>query len=256
MRESLGAEGTTMKSFVGKAALITGASQGIGKAIAAALDKQGAQLVLAGRSIQRLEAAASEITSNDDVKPMLLAADLAHPPEVDKLARQVQGRFDMLHVLVHCAAAYRREPWEGTTQAALHSVFETNLFAPAALTCQLLPKIRRARGDIVFVNSSVVRGSGAGTGAYAASKHALRSLADSLRAEVSSDGIRVLSVYPGRAATPLQAAIHGMEGSEYTPAELLQPSDVAQAVLSSLLLPVKAELTDLHIRPSPAPLKA
>lgn len=245
-----------MNSFVGKAALITGASQGIGKAIAATFDKQGAQLILVGRSMQRLEAAASEVATNHDAKPMLLAADLAQPAEVDKLVRHIQASFNMLHVLVHCAAAYRREPWEGTTQDALHSVFETNLFAPAALTCKLLPTIRDARGDIVFVNSSVVRESGAGTGAYAASKHALRSMADSLRAEVSSDGIRVLSVYPGRTATPLQATIYGMEGREYSPAELLQPSDVAQAILSGLLLPGTAELTDLHIRPSTPRQKA
>jgi len=237
-----------MNSFVGKAALITGASQGIGNAIAGALGNRGAQLILIGRSVQRLEATVSEVASNGGPKPVLLAADLAASQEVEEVSRQVQSRFDAINVLVHCAAEYRRESWENTTHAALHGIFETNLFAPATLTRQLLPAIRSARGDIVFVNSSVVVGNGAGTGAYAASKHALRSFADSLRAEVSPSGIRVLSVYPGRTATPLQADIHREEGRAYVPDELLQPSDVAEAVLSSLLLPDTAELTDLHIR--------
>lgn len=238
-----------MGSFIGKAALITGASQGIGKAIAAEFGKQGAQLILVGRSIKRLKAAAVEVATSTGPEPVLLTADLASPEEVEDLAQQFQMRFDTLHVLVHCAAAYRQERWEKTTESELRLVFQTNVFAPAALTRRLQTALKAARGDIVFVNSSVILGDGSGTGAYAASKHALKSLADSLRAEVSPDGIRILSVYPGRTATPLQAAIYDMEDREYLPAVLLQPSDVAQAVFSSLFLPATAELTDLNIRP-------
>jgi NADP-dependent 3-hydroxy acid dehydrogenase YdfG len=86
-------------------------------------------------------------------------------------------------------------------------------------------------------------------GQYAASKHALKAIADSLRDEVNTEGIRVLSVYPGRTASPLQAAVHQMEGRTYHPERLMQPEDVALAVINALGLPRSAEVTDIHIRP-------
>jgi NADP-dependent 3-hydroxy acid dehydrogenase YdfG len=84
---------------------------------------------------------------------------------------------------------------------------------------------------------------------YAATKHALKAVADSLRAEVNSQGIRVLSVYPGRTATPTQESLHALEGKPYRPTRLLQPEDVAAVVMNALCLPRTAEVTDIHIRP-------
>ena len=89
----------------------------------------------------------------------------------------------------------------------------------------------------------------AGVGQYAAMKHALRALADTLREEVNRDGVRVLSVFLGRTATPMQAAVHRVESRVYEPEPLLQPADVAAVVISALSLPRTAEVTDIHIRP-------
>ena len=86
-------------------------------------------------------------------------------------------------------------------------------------------------------------------GAYASTKHALRAIADSLREEVNETGVRVLSVYLGRTASPMQAAIHAAEGKQYRPADLLQPSDVAAMILAALALPRTAEVTELSVRP-------
>jgi NADP-dependent 3-hydroxy acid dehydrogenase YdfG len=83
---------------------------------------------------------------------------------------------------------------------------------------------------------------------YDSTKHALRALADSLRAELNSEGIRALSVYLGRAATEMQARLHEEDRKAYRPELLLQP-DVASIVLTALSLPRTAELTDIHIRP-------
>ena len=90
-------------------------------------------------------------------------------------------------------------------------------------------------------------------GLYAATKHGLRALADSLRDEVNHDGIRVLSVYLGRVAGPLQEEIHALEGKAYRPGELIQPEDVAGIVVHALALPSTAELTELDIRPQQRP---
>ena len=90
---------------------------------------------------------------------------------------------------------------------------------------------------------------GADNGAYAATKHALHSLAISLRNEVNPYGVRVLSVYPGRTATPMQARVHRFEGRRYEAATLLQPSDVADMIVAALALPRTADVTDIMVRP-------
>jgi len=89
---------------------------------------------------------------------------------------------------------------------------------------------------------------------YTAAKYALKAIADSLREEVNGDGIRVLSIYPGRTATPMQADIHRLEGETYQPDRLMQAEDVAQTVIDALSVPRSAEVTDVIIRPMQKPV--
>src|SRR5262249_45306920 len=86
-------------------------------------------------------------------------------------------------------------------------------------------------------------------GQYSATKHALKAVAESLREEVNPMGIRVLNVYLGRAATPMQKSLHEREGKLYDPDRLLQSEDVASIVIHALQLPSTAEVTDISIRP-------
>ncbi|MGC1265320.1 MAG: SDR family NAD(P)-dependent oxidoreductase, partial [Candidatus Acidiferrum sp.] len=133
--------------------------------------------------------------------------------------------------------------------ADLELLYKTNVEGPYALTQAVLPMMKARRGQIVFINSSVGLTARAGVGAYAASKHALKAIADALRAEVNESGVRVISVYPGRTATPQQEKIHELEGRAYNAERLLQPEYVAQAVLNALEMPRTAEVTDIQIRP-------
>ncbi len=135
----------------------------------------------------------------------------------------------------------------------LDSQYRINVRAPYALTKALLPMLRARRGQVVFINSSRGVIAGAGVGQYAATKHALKAIADSLREEVNADGIRVLSVFLGRTATPMQATIHKLEGKVFQPEKLLQPEDVASVVINALSLPRTAEVTDINIRPLAKP---
>ena len=112
-----------------------------------------------------------------------------------------------------------------------------NVLAAFALTKQLLPEICANRGQVVFVNSSVVNHPAPGNVTYAATKHALKGLADGLRQEVNAFGVRVISVFPDRTATPLQASLFELEGRRYVPTRLLQPEDVAAMVVQALALP-------------------
>ena len=113
--------------------------------------------------------------------------------------------------------------------------------------------LKSRRGQIVFINSSLGLASKAEAGQYAAAKHALKALADSLRDEVNADAVRVLSVFPGRTATPMQAALYAKEGKAYHPEVLLQPEDVAAVVINALTLPRTAEVTEIRIRPLKKP---
>ena len=239
-----------MSTFQDQTAVVTGASSGIGRAIAVALAGHGAGVWLVGRDRGRLEEAAAEArdaAAEGSPRIEIHPADLTDDGEVEALARSVTGGG--VDVLVHSIGRFASGSNELTPVAELDALHRTNLRSPFLLTQKLLPALTESRGQVVFVSSSIVAGARGGVGPYAASKLGLKALADSLRDEVNSLGIRVLSVYPGRTATPMQASIFAAEGRPYAPERLLQPEDVAQMVIASLGLPKTAEVTDLHIRP-------
>jgi NADP-dependent 3-hydroxy acid dehydrogenase YdfG len=157
-------------------------------------------------------------------------------------------------VAVHAAGRFRSGPTATLPVGELDELYAVNVRAPFRITQALLPSLRAEAGQLVFVNSSAgARPAGEHVGAYAATKHALRAIADSVRAEENGRGVRVISVYPGRTAGPLQERLHKLEGRPYDPGRLLQPEDVAAAVLSALTLPSTAEATDVHVRPMQKP---
>ena len=133
--------------------------------------------------------------------------------------------------------------------AALGRMLAANVVGPYALLRALLPALVAARGQVVFVNSTQGLAASPGVGHYAAAQHAMRALADSLRGEVNAAGVRVLSLFLGRTATERQRAIFALEGRPYPEARLIQPADVAQAVLAMLRLPRTVEATNLPLRP-------
>jgi NADP-dependent 3-hydroxy acid dehydrogenase YdfG len=139
---------------------------------------------------------------------------------------------------------------EEITEAEFDLEFSVNTRAPFLLTKLLLPAIKNRKGQIVFLNSSIAQQKArANLSIYAGSKCALRAIADSLREEVNSSEVRVLSVYPGRTATAMQEGIFKFENREYRKNQLLQPEDIAQSVIDALALPRTAEITDISIRP-------
>lgn len=127
-----------------------------------------------------------------------------------------------------------------------------NLIGPAELTRLLLPQVRAAHGQVVFVNSGAGLRTSPDWGAYAASKHGLKALADALRTEERKHGVRVTSVYPGRTDTPMQQHVFQQEGREYDTTGLIDPESVATTILAALDLPRDAQVTDLQVRPGPA----
>lgn len=239
--------------FEGRTALVTGASGGIGRAIALAYAARGGSVALVGRDRSVLAEVARESEALG-ARAEMLVADLSDDESLRSLPGRVGDVFGVLHALIHAAGVYATGPDRVADPGSLSALWQVNAGAPLQLSLAFREMLRESEGEIVFVNSSVVASPAPGLAAYAASKRALVAIADSLRATFNEQGIRVLSVYPGRTATPMQQRIFAQEGRTYRPERLLQPEDVASAVIHALALPRTAEITDLHIRPFRKPL--
>jgi NADP-dependent 3-hydroxy acid dehydrogenase YdfG len=229
-------------------AVITGGGSGVGAAIALALAKEGADLCLVGRRPEKLEAVAGK-ARGFGARVVCCQADLANEVELLALPQRLLADVDGINILVHSAAVIEKAPIERGSLNDLDKHYRINVRAPYALTQALLPALKSRRGDIIFINSSSGITAKPLFAQYDSTKHALKALADSLRAEINADGVRVLSVYLGRTATDMQSKLYQEEGKAYRPEVLLQPDDVASIVLSTLLLPRTAEVTDIHVRP-------
>jgi NADP-dependent 3-hydroxy acid dehydrogenase YdfG len=222
-------------------ALVAGASGDIGRAIALGLLRAGVEVFALARSMARL----SEPSLRDfQEKCHHLIADLTDHDAIGRVSAEISLKR-RLDILVLSVGTYERsrEPEVFARQIA------ANLLGPYALLQRLLPLLIAAKGQVVFINSSQAMRAAAGVGQYAATKHAMKAVADSLRDEVNADGVRVTSIFLGRTASERQRAIFAMEGRPYLPERLIQPADVAQAVLSLLALPRTAEVTDIMMRP-------
>ncbi|NNC12170.1 SDR family oxidoreductase [Planctomonas sp. JC2975] len=221
---------------------LTGATSGIGSALARALHGRGDELLLLARNDERAAELAAEFPGASTV-----VGDLEHP---ESLAESVGERMPTrLDSVLHVAGVVDLGPVSALPSAVWRRTLAVNLEAPAELTRLALPALREASGRVVFVNSGAGLNASPQWGAYAASKFGLRALADSLRAEEREAGVRVTSVYPGRTATPMQQRVHEQEGADYDDADWIRPESVVTAVLTALDLPRDADLTELRVRP-------
>ena len=217
-------------------ALITGASGGIGAAIAEALAPDYT-LLLAGRPSGRLDAVASRFGATT------WPIDLSDADGMDAAAEVLVE----LDVLVHNAGvAYPGRVAESAVEEWRAS-FEVNVTGPVALTLALLPALRAAGGQVVFINSGAGLNVSPGLASYSASKFALRAFADSLRADEPL--LRVTSIHPGRVDTDMQRDLVAYEGGDYDPARFLTPQTVAGVVAQVVATPPDAHTHQVVIRP-------
>lgn len=192
----------------GKRALVTGASSGIGRAIAHALAKKGVQLAIAARRTSELESLAEEIASDGEAaakRPIVLTADLSKPGEAARLAETARAALGEIELLVSNAGVNitgRQEDLGDADEA--RAMFETNYWSPLALTRALLPSMRaKNQGAIVNVTSLASLTPLPKDGHYASTKAALSLATEALRMELASTAIQVLNVLPGPVATAM-----------------------------------------------------
>ncbi len=183
--------------------LITGASRGIGEALARAYAGEGARVALAARSRQPLEALAASLPRG---RALQVPTDVTDRRQCLELVDRVLQRFGRVDILVNNAGVGMFAEIADTDLEQCRRLFLLNVFAPLQLTQIVLPQMKyRREGQIVNICSVVGHVAMPAMGAYSASKFALRALTDSLRLELKPFGIHVLGVYPGTVRTRFRA---------------------------------------------------
>jgi short-subunit dehydrogenase len=218
-------------------ALVTGASSGIGAALAEALAGAGARLLLTGRNREAL----AEVAARCGTGASILAGDLTDGEFRKRLAEAVRERLGGLDLLVNNAGISMNARFEELRPEVLRRIMEINFFAPVELTRLLLPELARARGRIV-VMSSITGLVGTPTRtAYAASKHALHGFFDALRVELRQRGVSVTIACPGYVATPIRERALLADGSiqghdQVAGRKMLSAEEVARRTLRAAAL--------------------
>jgi len=201
-------------TVTGKVVWITGASSGIGEAMAYAFAGKGAQLVLSARNEGRLQEVRQRCASPE--RHLVVPLDLEDPSPFSDNVRSVVEKLGRIDILVNNGGISQRSPASDTSLDTDRRIMETNFFGTVALTKAVLPvMLEKASGQIVVISSLVGKFGTPLRSTYSASKHALHGFFDSLRAELSTKGIRVLIVCPGFIRTNVSINALCADGSCY-----------------------------------------
>ena len=239
MKSRKATNSATSGALAGKVAVVTGASRGIGLAIAQALLAEGCTVVAAAR---RISAGRKKSVS----QLVAIACDVRDERSVAMLFAAVKKRFDKVDILINNAGmAHALRNIEDLPLGTWREVLETNLTGMFLCTRAALPLMRK--GGVIVNNLSVAaRGVFPGESAYCASKHGALGFTDTLRAEVRGRGIRVVSLLPGPTATD----IWNQFMPEAPRDKMMPPETVAQAVIAAVTLPDNATVEELRVGPT------
>jgi len=229
----------------GQVALITGATRGIGLAVAHALAAEGCNLILTARDESALSRAGRELKSAK-IQILTHSCDVRDPHSVDALFRTARQKFNRLDILINNAGiAHANLPIEKLPFPIWKDVLETNLDGMFLVTQAALDMMKRG-GTIVNNLSVAANRVFAGSAAYNASKHGALGLTNTLREELRPRGIRVIALLPGATDTDIWTTLWPQAPRR----KMMLPTTVAQAVLAAIVLPVNATVESLEIRPT------
>jgi NAD(P)-dependent dehydrogenase (short-subunit alcohol dehydrogenase family) len=239
-----------MTALSGKVAVVTGGSRGIGFAIADALARDGASVVVGGTSASHLEAAAKALAAHPG-RVSAVQADVRRYTDVESLMSTAVADFGGLDILINNAGVGVFKPVADTTVEEWHRVLDTNLSGVFYCCHAAIPHMkRRGGGWIINVSSLASKNAFVNGGVYCASKSALNAFSETLMQEVRYDGIRVAYVLPGSVNT-------GFGGLSNTKSEwALMPEDVARAVVDLVSFPARSLPSRVEIRPAQPPRKS
>lgn len=231
-----------MASESARIALITGASGGIGSAIARRLAAEGFQLALCGRNGEKLAAVRGTLPPETQV--LLLPGSLTNEAYQASCFHAVRSRFGGLDVLINCAGQAQSEPFETITAAQYDELMNINCRAPFFMCQQALPLLRQSRAASILNVASVTAHKGyVLQSAYSASKHALAGFTKALAAEVYSQGIRVHLISPGGVFTDMVR----VSRPDLTGQDMILPEDIAEIAAFLLLHRTNAVIDEIEV---------
>jgi 3-oxoacyl-[acyl-carrier protein] reductase len=232
---------------VNRTALVTGATQGIGRATALALGRAGYSVGVCARTAAAVDALVAEL-DGQGITAAGAAADVGDPEQVRRAVGAVTERLGDIGVLVNNAGVLIARPFEELSLEDWDTTMATNLRSLYLVTRAVLPGMRRqGAGTIVNVASLAGRNGFVGGTAYTASKHAVLGFGRSLMLELRKDGIRVITVCPGSVDTRM---LRDQPLLPTKPERILRPEDVAATILQAVELPGRAMVSELDIRPT------
>jgi len=232
-----------MNKLDGRVALVTGASKGIGKAVAEALAKEGAHVVLVARSREQLSVAAASIT-NKGLNATFEVADVANSNQLENVILSTAAKFGRLDILVNNAGLGHFKPASELSLQEFDEMWNLNMRAVFVGSKAALPHMTRQKwGAIVNICSLAGKNSFKGGTGYCATKWALRGFASSLMLEVREHNIRVVTIFPGSVDT-------GFSSMNKRGETITQPEDVASAVVFAVTSPERTMFSEIDVRPT------
>lgn len=237
----------------GQVALITGASNGIGEAIARALAARGVRLALAARRTDRVESLAREVTEAGG-EALALTTDVREEDQVEAMVAATVERFGGIDILIPNAGLGYRSPIIDGDTARWKVMLDTNVFGVLVTLKHGVPHlIARGQGDVFLLSSVAGKVVGNGGAGYSATKFAVNAIGEALRQEVTRSNIRVTLLAPGVVVSGFQEAASyppGLIGKWLDGTPPLVPDDIAQTVIGVLDLPRHVALNEIVIRPT------
>ena len=239
----------------GQAALVTGASSGIGEATALALAAEGAAVAMAGRRTDKLEALARRIAETGG-KAKVITADVSVEDQAREMVAEANAAFGRLDILVNNAGVMLLGPIANADTEDWRRMMETNVLGLMYATHAAVPLMRaQGSGHVVNISSVAGRTARAGSGVYNASKWGVGAFSESLRQEVYKDKIRVTIIEPGAVDTELTHHITNAEAKKqtqdfYQGMTALQSEDIAAAIVYAVTQPPRVNVNEILIRPT------
>lgn len=231
----------------GRTAIVTGASSGIGRATAIELAGKGANVVLASRNREKLEALADDIGGSPH-QVLVAPADVTERFSVEALVRRTVEEYDAVDILVNNAGMGLYAPITGGSLENMRRLFDVNYFGAIHCMQAVVPyMVSQGRGHIVNVSSVAGKVSPLYMGTYAATKHALVAASDALRAELSGTGVNVTTIYPGLTQTSFtEAMLQEVEVPNIPPfVRWVDSSTVARRIAQA----IRWNLRDVYVSP-------